>query len=61
MKYILLADSRVQRVNFLIDIGVDINTRRHPHDKSKFVLDKVMDKVVQDADDSEGTGPWYIP
>ncbi|KAK4943590.1 hypothetical protein LTR10_016885 [Elasticomyces elasticus] len=42
--------------NFLVSIGSDIN--RTKKDDGSFVLSEVMDKVVQDADDSEGTGIW---
>ncbi|KAK5464989.1 hypothetical protein LTS15_001552 [Exophiala xenobiotica] len=44
------------RDNFLVSIGVDIN--RTKKDDGSFVLSEVRDKVVQDADDSEGTGIW---
>lgn len=42
--------------NFLVSIGIDIN--RTKKDDGSFVLSEVLDKVVQDADDSEGTGIW---
>ncbi|TFY82457.1 hypothetical protein EWM64_g1562 [Hericium alpestre] len=48
------------RDNFLCDIGADISCRRPASDKRKYVLDEVMDKVVQDDDDSEGTGIWTV-
>jgi len=44
------------RDNFLVSIGADVN--RTKNDEGKFVLADVLDKVVQDADDSEGTGIW---
>jgi 6-phosphogluconate dehydrogenase len=44
------------RDNFLVSIGADIN--RTQDEKGKFVLASVLDKVVQDADDTEGTGIW---
>jgi 6-phosphogluconate dehydrogenase len=43
--------------NFLIDIGVDICRTQDPESK-KPVLDEIKDKVVQDVDESEGTGFW---
>jgi 6-phosphogluconate dehydrogenase len=43
--------------NFLIDIGVDICRTQDPKSK-KPVLDEIKDKVVQDVDESEGTGFW---
>lgn len=45
------------RDNFLIDIGADICRTRDPN-TGGHVLANVRDKVVQDADDSEGTGIW---
>lgn len=44
------------RDNFLVSIGVDIN--RTKDDQGNFVLATVLDKVVQDVDNSEGTGVW---
>ncbi|KAJ9136810.1 6-phosphogluconate dehydrogenase, decarboxylating [Pleurostoma richardsiae] len=41
---------------FLVFIGVDINRARD--ENGQYVLDKVQDKVVQDVDESEGTGTW---
>ncbi|BFZ64992.1 hypothetical protein YB2330_006155 [Saitoella coloradoensis] len=50
--------------NFLVDIGVDICTRRGGDGKSEKepgeVVDVVEDKVVQDSDNSEGTGVWSL-
>jgi 6-phosphogluconate dehydrogenase len=43
--------------NFLISIGADICGTRDPKDRS-YVLDRVKDKVVQDVDETEGTGVW---
>ncbi len=43
--------------NFLISIGAEICRTRDPKDNS-LVLDKVRDKVVQDVDETEGTGIW---
>lgn len=57
------------RGNFLINIGADIlRTKRTPHGDGKgegtgnsgFVLDDVLDKVVQDDDGTEGTPYWSI-
>ncbi|KAK5054485.1 hypothetical protein LTR84_001376 [Exophiala bonariae] len=44
------------RDNFLVSIGIDIN--RSKDKDGNYVLTNVQDKVVQDADDSEGTGIW---
>jgi 6-phosphogluconate dehydrogenase len=44
--------------NFLVSIGASIC--RKQDDKPEYVLPKVKDKVVQDADDSEGTGTWTV-
>lgn len=55
--------------NFLLKIGSDICQRRQ--DKSgdeagknkgdgQHVLDEILDKVVQDDDDTEGTGYWSV-
>ena len=41
---------------FLVSIGVDIC--RTKDDKGEYVLAHVRDKVVQDVDESEGTGYW---
>lgn len=41
---------------FLVDIGVSIC--RTKNDKGEYVLDHVRDKVVQDVDETEGTGYW---
>lgn len=48
--------------NFLLSIGADICARRYQNDEptSGHVLDDIEDKVVQDADDSEGTGVWSV-
>lgn len=48
------------RDNFLVSIGVDICHQKVPGDESKYVLDLVKDKVVQDTDSSEGTGFWTL-
>ncbi|KAL1864049.1 hypothetical protein VTK73DRAFT_6251 [Phialemonium thermophilum] len=49
-------DGRLQD-NFLIAIGSRICRTRDPS-SGEYVLATVRDKVVQDADDSEGTGIW---
>ena len=48
--------------NFLLSIGGDICTRYYKSDdiSSGHVLDEIEDKVVQDADDTEGTGVWTV-
>lgn len=43
-------------VNFLDNIGVDIN--RMKDGDGEYVLADIRDKVVQDVDESEGTGTW---
>ncbi|EPQ54339.1 6-phosphogluconate dehydrogenase, decarboxylating [Gloeophyllum trabeum ATCC 11539] len=47
--------------NFLVEIGSDIcgQSDEYTHSASH-LLNKIQDKVVQDADDSEGTGFWTI-
>lgn len=44
------------RDNFLLSIGADIN--RTKNSEGNHVLADVLDKVVQDVDNSEGTGVW---
>jgi 6-phosphogluconate dehydrogenase len=48
--------------NFLVKIGGEICTRYYNGDdpSSRHVLDDIEDKVVQDADDTEGTGVWAV-
>ncbi|MCJ1471366.1 hypothetical protein MMC13_000005 [Lambiella insularis] len=48
--------------NFLVSIGADICHTKDPQSKngSEYVLAEVKDKVVQDVDESEGTGTWTI-
>lgn len=53
------SDGELNR-NFLINIGADICGRHHPNGPPSHVLNEVQDKVVQDADDSEGTGIWSV-
>lgn len=58
------------RNTYLLEIGVDmLRTKRTPQgdqkgegasEKGGFVLDDVLDKVVQDDDGSEGTPTWSI-
>ncbi|PYH44150.1 6-phosphogluconate dehydrogenase, decarboxylating [Aspergillus saccharolyticus JOP 1030-1] len=58
------------RNNFLLDIGVQIlRTKKTPQGDKQgegasqeggFVLDDVLDKVVQDDDDTEGTPYWSV-
>ena len=48
------------RDNFLVGIGAQICRTREQGDKSPFVLSNIRDKVVQDADSSEGTGTWTV-
>jgi 6-phosphogluconate dehydrogenase len=54
---------------FLVQIGIEICERRKTRvgdgkgegiGKDGFVLDEVLDKVVQDDDDTEGTGYWSV-
>jgi 6-phosphogluconate dehydrogenase len=48
--------------NFLLKIGGEICTRYYKDDDplSGHILDDIEDKVVQDADDTEGTGVWSV-
>ncbi|KXX80065.1 6-phosphogluconate dehydrogenase, decarboxylating [Madurella mycetomatis] len=48
------------RDNYLVRIGAQICTTRKRRNGSSFVLSDIRDKVVQDADDSEGTGTWCV-
>ncbi|EMD35243.1 hypothetical protein CERSUDRAFT_106675 [Gelatoporia subvermispora B] len=48
------------RRNFLVEIGAEICGRHHPNGPPSHVVNEVQDKVVQDADDSEGTGIWSV-
>lgn len=43
--------------NFLVSIGVDICRQKDPSNKEP-LLAEIKDKVVQDVDESEGTGVW---
>ncbi|KAJ5550055.1 Fibritin/6-phosphogluconate dehydrogenase C-terminal extension [Penicillium sp. DV-2018c] len=47
------------RGNFLVRIGADILHTRKPKEDG-YVLDDVLDKVVQDDDNTEGTPLWCI-
>ena len=42
--------------NFLVSIGANIC--RTKDDKDQYILDSVREKVVQDVDETEGTGTW---
>ncbi|KAI0739227.1 6-phosphogluconate dehydrogenase C-terminal domain-like protein [Daedaleopsis nitida] len=46
--------------NFLIGIGADICGRPKENGERGHVVNEIQDKVVQDADDSEGTGIWSV-
>lgn len=48
------------RHNFLVEIGAEICQTRNPSDETKFVLDDIRDKVVQDVCEEEGTGTWTV-
>ncbi|KAF7790252.1 hypothetical protein EIP86_001204 [Pleurotus ostreatoroseus] len=55
------------RNTFLVDIAADICTKRDASvtyndasDNADHILSVVLDKVVQDADDTEGTGTWSV-
>ncbi|GAB1309816.1 phosphogluconate dehydrogenase (NADP(+)-dependent, decarboxylating) [Madurella fahalii] len=48
------------RDKYLVRIGAQICTTRKRGNGSSFVLSDIRDKVVQDADDSEGTGTWCV-
>ncbi|KAI0324933.1 6-phosphogluconate dehydrogenase C-terminal domain-like protein [Cubamyces sp. BRFM 1775] len=46
--------------NFLFGIGADICRRHKEGGKPGHIVNEVQDKVVQDADDTEGTGFWTV-
>ncbi|KAI0630935.1 6-phosphogluconate dehydrogenase decarboxylating [Trametes polyzona] len=46
--------------NFLFGIGADICRRHKENGEPGHIVNEVQDKVVQDADDSEGTGFWTV-
>ncbi|TFK87131.1 6-phosphogluconate dehydrogenase C-terminal domain-like protein [Polyporus arcularius HHB13444] len=46
--------------NFLVGIGADICGRHKENRERGHVVNEVQDKVVQDADDSDGTGMWSV-
>ncbi|TFY51295.1 hypothetical protein EVJ58_g10644 [Rhodofomes roseus] len=46
--------------NYLVNIGAEICGRHHPDGPPSHVVNEVQDKVVQDADESEGTGFWTV-
>ncbi|KAF8250386.1 6-phosphogluconate dehydrogenase C-terminal domain-like protein [Wilcoxina mikolae CBS 423.85] len=45
--------------NYLLTIGADICQQKKP-DSNGHILNEVQDKVVQDADNTEGTGVWTL-
>lgn len=53
-------DDSMLRHNFLVGIGAEICGARDPGDTSRFVLDDIRDKVVQDVCEEEGTGTWTV-
>jgi 6-phosphogluconate dehydrogenase len=48
------------RDNFLVQIGAEICRTRDPGDTSKYLVDAIRDKVVQDVCEEEGTGTWTV-
>ncbi|KAI5846113.1 6-phosphogluconate dehydrogenase C-terminal domain-like protein [Tricharina praecox] len=46
--------------NYLVTIGADICGRKKEKGERGHILNEIQDKVVQDADGSEGTGVWAI-
>lgn len=48
----------MQRRAFLVEIAVEICRQPDPDGAAPHLLNRVQDKVVQDADDTEGTGVW---
>lgn len=48
------------RSNFLIEIASHICRTKDPKDSTKYVLDDIRDKVVQDVCEEEGTGTWTL-
>ncbi|KAJ5219657.1 hypothetical protein N7468_008861 [Penicillium chermesinum] len=47
--------------NYLLEIAVDmLRTKKSVNGKPHYILDEVLDKVVQDDDDTEGTPHWAI-
>ena len=60
----IFTDWSKKKVNYIIiflySIGGEICTRHYKSDdlSSGHVLDDIEDKVVQDADNTEGTGVW---
>lgn len=49
--------THIQYDNFLVSIGADICRTKDPK-TGGYVLADIRDKVVQDVDDTEGTGTW---
>ncbi|OSC97386.1 6-phosphogluconate dehydrogenase decarboxylating [Trametes coccinea BRFM310] len=52
-------DGELKR-NFLFGIGADICRRHKENGQPGHIVNEVQDKVVQDADGSEGTGFWTV-
>lgn len=54
--------SHIQLRNFLVSIGADICHTKDPKSPNgdSYVLAQVKDKVVQDVDETEGTGTWTL-
>ncbi|KAJ5963174.1 hypothetical protein N7481_013479 [Penicillium waksmanii] len=51
----------ILRGNYLLEIAVDmLRTKKSVGGTDQYVLDEVLDKVVQDDDDTEGTPQWAI-
>jgi 6-phosphogluconate dehydrogenase len=48
----------LQKRTFLVEIAVDICRQSDPSGHAPHLLNTIQDKVVQDADDTEGTGTW---
>ncbi|SPQ17584.1 4b02c1d5-4f4f-4c32-a9aa-af2ab36980b8 [Thermothielavioides terrestris] len=48
------------RNSYLVGIGAQICRTRKRGDGGDFVLSHIRDKVVQDVDNSEGTGTWAV-
>ena len=63
VKYLLVGQKNGELYNnYLLKIGGEICTRYYKDNdpSSRHVLDDIEDKVVQDADDTEGTGVWSV-
>lgn len=53
-------DSGELKTNYLVRIGSEICKTRKSNPEDGYVLDDVLDKVVQDDDSSEGTPTWAV-